>query len=250
MSVGGAFRAPWRDCLPARREPDPSERNAPGSANTPAGTNTPAGVNTPRPPQTRSGAHARRPMAAQAWRHSKRPRARCKVTLRLHLGYIRARGARRGHQPWCVDAPVQAHAAREGQHRGHPPHALGSPHSRPARGEVSWSSAFRMQDALSAPGVCGQRPSAVPGPPGAARLRRAGHHLGEPTASTRDDRVVIRQTAEARGARSSPEDRHISNDRTPTPRCAPGDAHERDPRFACPTMQNGLRPLAKHRSPA
>ena len=216
------------------------------------GVRTPhSGCEHPRPPRSRSGAHARRPMAAQAWRHSKRPRARCKVTLRLHLGYVRACGACGGREALVPGRTAsRARASREPERPG-PSAAVSEARTHDERAvKYHRTPAFRMQDALSAPGVCGQRPSAVPGPPGAARSRTAGHHLGEPTASTRDDRVVIRQTAEARGARSSPGDRHISNDRTRTLRCAPGDAHERDPRLECPTTQNGHRPLAPHRSPA
>ena len=77
------------------------------------------------------------------------------------------------------------------------------------------------------------------GPP---PLRREG--------SFHSDAISRDQTPVSRMARSSPGDRHISNDRTQPLRCALGKSHGRDLRFECPTPQSRPRALAPHRSPA
>jgi len=92
-----------------------------------------------------------------------------------------------------------------------------------------------------------ERPSRVrnsdpPWAPGNMPVRRARGRS--------DATVVIRQAAGARGARPSPGDRHISNDRTRIARRALGPAHARDRRLECPPMRRCPPRLAAHRSPA
>ena len=103
----------------------------------------------------------------------------------------------------------------------------------------------------SAPGVCGQRPQQGPCEHPVRRARDGpppSRARGHPAFRTRS--VVIRHRWSPSGARSSHGDRHISNERTRTLRCALGSGPGRERRPECPTSQSRRARLAPHRSPA